>query len=97
MSTTRLRVSAPDVTIDDVRSLVCLQLGRSRVDADADLVSDLGAESADVVNLIAALEDKYGVVVGEEELPDLKTVRDLFERVAAPEATRPTRRSAHLR
>ena len=82
MSTSRSRTSVgADATLDDVRSLVCLQLGRSRVDADADLVSDLGAESADLVNLIAALEDKYGIVVGEEELPDLKSVRDLFERI----------------
>ncbi len=77
MSTPRLRAT---VTIDDIRSLVCLQLGLARVGAEDDLVSDLGAESADLVNLIAAVEDKYGIVVGEEELPDLKTVRDLFER-----------------
>ncbi len=44
-------------------------------------MSDLGAESADLVNLIAAVEDKYDIVVGEEELPDLRTVRDLFERI----------------
>ncbi len=70
-----------DVTIDDIRSLVCLQLGLSRAAADDHLVSDLGAESADLVNLVAAVEDKYGIVVAEDELPDLETVRDLFERV----------------
>ena len=53
----------------------------TRVDAGDDLVSDLGAESADLVNLIAAVEDKYGIVVGEEELPELNTVEDLFRRV----------------
>ncbi len=56
-------------------------MGLTRAGAEDDLVSDLGAESADLVNLVAALEDKYQIVVGEEELPDLRTVRDLFERV----------------
>ena len=45
------------------------------------LASDLGAESADLVNLVAAVEDKYGIEIGEDELADLETVRDLFDRV----------------
>ena len=65
----------------DIRSLVCLQLGLARVGEEDHLVSDLGAESADVVNLIAAVEDKYDVEIAEDEIPDLNTVRDLYERV----------------
>jgi len=70
------------VTIDDVREMVGLQLGRREVGADDELVADLGAESADVVNLIANLEERYGVEIGEEELPDLRTARDLYRRIA---------------
>ena len=70
-----------DVELDDILSLVRLQLGVRRVGADDHLASDLGAESADVVNLIAAVEDKYGLQIAEEEIPDLETVRDLYERV----------------
>ncbi len=70
-----------DVEIDDIRSLVRLQLGVRQVGADDHLASDLGAESADVVNLIAAVEDKYGLEIAEEELADIRTVRDLYERV----------------
>ncbi len=68
------------MSIDDIRTLVCLQLGLARVGAEDDLVSDLGAESLDLVNLVAALEDKYGIVVAEDELAELRTVKDLFER-----------------
>ncbi len=70
-----------DMTLDDIRSLVALQLGRAEVGEDDHLVSDLGAESADLVNLIAAVEDRYGLRVAEEEIPDVETVRDLYERV----------------
>ena len=70
-----------DVELDDIRALVRLQLGLKRVGADDHLASDLGAESADVVNLIAAVEDKYDLTIAEEEIPDIQTVRDLWERV----------------
>ena len=70
-----------DVELDDIRSLVRLQLGVAQVGADDHLASDLGAESADVVNLVAAVEDRYGLTIAEEEIADIETVRDLFERV----------------
>ena len=72
-----------DVDLDDIRAMVRLQLGLPRVGADDHLASDLGAESADVVNLIAAVEDRYGLEIAEEELADIRTVRDLYERVRA--------------
>lgn len=67
------------MTIDDIRDLVALQLGLKSVSAGDRLIEDLGAESADVVNLVAAVEDKYAIVVEEEEIADLRTVGDVFE------------------
>lgn len=74
-------MTSADATLDEIRSLVCLQLGLTKVADDDHLASDLGAESADVVNLIAAVEDKYGLEIAEDEIPDIETVRDLYERV----------------
>jgi len=70
-----------DVTIEDIRKAVALQLGRRRVAADELIVEDLGAESLDVVNLIARLEERYRITIEETELSDLRTVADLYERV----------------
>jgi acyl carrier protein len=42
-------------------------------------VEDLGAESADIANLVAAAEDKYGIVVKESEIARIFTPADLFE------------------
>lgn len=67
------------MTIDDIRDLVALQLGLRSVAAGDRLIEDLGAESADVVNLVAAVEDKYGIEIAEEEIADLRTVGDVFE------------------
>lgn len=69
------------MTIDEIRDLVAVQLGARTVAAGDRLVEDLGAESADVVNLVAAVEDKYAIAVEEEEIADLRTVRDVFELV----------------
>ncbi len=67
------------MTIDEIRDLVAVQLGVTAVAAVDRLIEDLGAESADIVNLVAAVEDKYAVVVEEEEIADLRTVRDVHE------------------
>ena len=69
------------MTIDEIRDLVAVQLGVRSVAAVDRLIEDLGAESADVVNLVAAVEDKVGIVVEEEEIADLETVADVFELV----------------
>jgi acyl carrier protein len=68
-------------TLEDVRRLVALQLGRRAVAAEDRLVEDLGAESVDLVNVVATAEERYGVTIDEAELPELRTVADLYERV----------------
>jgi acyl carrier protein len=62
---------------DDVRELVARQLGVHEVGLHDRLVEDLGAESIDLVKIIAVIEETYGVNVDEERLPLLRTVRDL--------------------
>jgi len=66
----------------EVRELVARQLGRHHVALDDRLVEDLGAESADLVTIVAVLEEAYHVSVDEERLPLIHTVRDLAEEVA---------------
>jgi acyl carrier protein len=60
-----------------VIEIVTIQLGRRQVARTDRLIEDLGAESADLVNLAAAIDDRFGVFIGEEVLADLKTVADL--------------------
>jgi acyl carrier protein len=70
-----------DVTMDDVLRLVAIQLGRRNVAPEDRILEDLGAESVDVVNLVASAEDRYQITIAETELPDLRTVADLYELV----------------
>jgi acyl carrier protein len=67
------------VDLEDVCRTTGLVLGRRRVDADERLVDDLGAESADVLNLMVTLEQKYGVKIDETEMSNVATVHDLYD------------------
>jgi acyl carrier protein len=49
---------------------------------------DLAADSLDLVELIAAVEDKYDVELPEEELDRMKNVGDLWQFLEAHEAER---------
>ena len=41
------------------------------------LVEDLGADSLDVVELIMALEDEFGVSLPDDDIATMKTVGDI--------------------
>lgn len=70
-----------NVSMEDIQKLVGLQLGVRVVAEHARLVEDLGAESADVANLVAAVEEKYHIIVKESEIAKIFTPADLFELV----------------
>jgi len=42
-----------------------------------DVMEDLGADSLDVVELLMAIEETFGVTVPDEDVPGLKTVQDI--------------------
>jgi acyl carrier protein len=68
-------------TAEEIQALVGRQLGLREVRLEDDIAADLGAVSADIINIVAALEDLYQVVIAEEELPDIRTVEQLFKLV----------------
>jgi acyl carrier protein len=66
----------------EVLDLVARQLGHDDADLDDRLVEDLGAESVDLVTIVAILEEDYQVKIAEERLPLLRTARDLAAEIA---------------
>ncbi len=69
------------VTIDQIQTIIKLQLGLKEVEPEQRLVEELGAESADVVNIIATVEEKYDIFIPEDELIKIRTVTDLYNLV----------------
>lgn len=70
-----------DISIEEITELIALQLGVRTVATQDRLMEDLGAESADVANIVAAVEEKYHIVVKESEIARIFTPADLFELV----------------
>jgi acyl carrier protein len=69
-------------------ALVEVTLGRRGVRLTDRLIADLGVESMDRVALAAAIEDRFGVMLAEEDLPDVERVADLVvlvDRARGPE------------
>ena len=71
----------PNVSMEEIKRLVRLQLGVREVGEESLLVEELSAESADVANIVAALEEKYQIMVKESEIAKVRTPADLFELV----------------
>jgi acyl carrier protein len=59
-----------------------------RVKMDVSFQRDLAADSLDLVELIAAIEDKYEVELPDEELEKMKYIGDLWKFLEARQAER---------
>ena len=53
---------------------------------DTNVMEDLGADSLDVVELLMAIEETFGVSVPDEDVPGLKTVKDIVDYVESHQA-----------
>lgn len=67
-----------NVLFEDLAEIVCLQLGVERARASDRLQEDLGADSADLLNLVVAVEDRFAIAISEEDVAGLSTVEDLY-------------------
>lgn len=59
-----------------------LSIDPAKIAPDADIIKDLGADSLDVVELMMALEDEYGITLPESEVEGIKTVQDVVDMMA---------------
>ena len=55
-----------------------LGVERSEVIPEAVFVDDLGADSLDLVELIMAMEEEFGMEIADEEAEKLRTVQDVI-------------------
>ncbi len=68
-----------------VQDLVAEQLGLDRASlvSDANILDDLGADSLDVVELVMAIEEMFGLEVPDEEVEALRTIGDVEKYVTS--------------
>ena len=67
------------MVLDKIKSILSSQFGidEDQINENTDVVSDLGADSLDVVELMMSVEDEFGIMIQDEEIAELKTVGDV--------------------
>ncbi|MCM1166198.1 MAG: acyl carrier protein [Lachnospiraceae bacterium] len=68
--------------LEKVKDLIADQLDvadKDSITEDSSITDDLGADSLDVVDLVMALEDEFGIEIPEDEVENIKTVGDIIK------------------
>jgi acyl carrier protein len=70
-----------DELFEKIKGVIVEQLGVDEDDVaeDASFVDDLGADSLDIVELVMALEEEFGVSIPDEQAEKIKTVGDAVD------------------
>jgi acyl carrier protein len=66
---------------DKVKSIIVEQLGvdEEEVTLDASFTDDLGADSLDIVELVMAFEEEFGIEIPDEEAEKISNVREAVD------------------
>lgn len=56
-----------------------LRIDVNTITPDTNIVEDLSADSLDIVEMLMAIEDKFGITVSDEEAMSLKTIKDVAD------------------
>jgi acyl carrier protein len=70
-----------DAVFEKVKEIIVDQLGveEDEVTPEAHFIEDLGADSLDIVELVMALEEEFGLEIPDEEAEKISTVNDAVE------------------
>ncbi|MGE4614967.1 MAG: acyl carrier protein [Planctomycetota bacterium] len=70
---------------DQVKDIIAdkLDVARDKVKDEANLQTDLGADSLDIVELLMHLEDNFDMKIPDEDAEKLKTVGDAIAYIEA--------------
>ena len=67
------------------------EIEKERLQAEAQIFTDLGLDSLDIVDLIVALQSAFGVKIrNEEDVRNIRTLQDVYEFIAAVKARQAT-------
>ena len=68
-------------TFEKIKEMIVEKLGISadKVTPESEIIKDLGADSLDLVEMLLALEENFGVTVEDDQTENIKTVQDIVD------------------
>jgi acyl carrier protein len=75
-------------TADRVKKIVVEHLGveGDKVTEEASFIDDLGADSLDIVELVMAFEEEFGVEIPDDAAEKISTVKDAIDYIDSNKA-----------
>ena len=69
--------------VGKVKKMVASQLGKSEeeITLESAFIEDLGADSLDLVELVMAMEDEFGLEISDEDAERIVTVQDVINHI----------------
>lgn len=66
---------------ETVRDIIAAQLGMdtNKITPESDLINDLGLDSLDIVDLGMTLEEKWNLIIEDDDMGKIKTVADVVK------------------
>ena len=64
-----------------------LQIEAERITPNTEIVDELGADSLDVVEILMALEEAFGISVPDEEIENFRTPTDIRQYIQSHTAS----------
>ena len=73
------------MNFEKLQAIIVDELGveESEVTMEASFADDLGADSLDLFELVMSIEDTFGVTIPNEELVNIKTVKNAIDYIEA--------------
>lgn len=72
-----------ELKVIDLIAEVLVDVNKENIQLDSKIVEDLGAESLDIYDMIALLEDEFGLEITDEEVEKIQTVKDVASFIKA--------------
>ena len=68
---------------EEVREVISEQLGLrvEEIKSESSIISDLGADSIDIVELVIALEEEFDLEIPDEDAEKIQTVSDAVKHI----------------
>jgi acyl carrier protein len=67
----------------DLVAEVLVDVNKENIKLDSKIVEDLGAESLDIYDMIALLEDEFGMEISDEDVEKIRSVQDVADFIKA--------------